>query len=472
MNVLFINPNVTGLTYLNFGIAYLSAMLKSAGHTTGLVDLTFGLKEDGIISQTKNFDPDIICISSKSTEYPTALQVSKALKKDIAAPVFCGGIHPTVAPDEVISSGCFDGICIGEGEHALLELVTKMERGENYYDTPNFWFKDGNNVIKNDVMSLIAELDSLPHPDREIFYYEKYLTARDGQADFIFSRGCPFNCTYCINHYLQKLYRGKGVYTRFHCIAYVIDEIKSVMENYEITTLKFEDDTFNIDYKRLKEFCETYQKEIELPFECNLRADRCNEEMFKHLKRAGCERANIGVEAGNEDIRKNILKRDMSDEQIISAFRLAKKEGIHAMSFNMVGLPYETRDDIQKTIELNKKIDADSIQASVFVPFQGTELYMLCEEKGWLDKEKSTTSYYLGTTTNYPHISQKELLQIRRRFPYECYKDKSRVKASLLLLREYVTPFYLKYGDKMPIFVKKMIYKVIWHSKMFKFLSK
>jgi len=114
------------------------------------------------------------------------------------------------------------------------------------------------------------------------------------------------------------------------------------------------------------------------------------------------------------------------------------------MSFNMVGLPYETKDDIQKTIELNKKVDADSIQASIFVPFQGTELYKLCEEKGWLDKEKSTTSYYIGTTTKYPYISQKELLQIRRRFPYECYKDKSRVKASLLLLREYVTPFYLK----------------------------
>jgi len=166
------------------------------------------------------------------------------------------------------------------------------------------------------------------------------------------------------------------------------------------------------------------------------------------------------------------LKRNMSDEQIINAFRLAKKEGIHTMSFNMVGLPCETREGIQKTIELNKKIDADCIQASIFVPFQGTELYNLCEEKGWLDKEKSTTSYYTGTTTKYPHISQKELLQIRRRFPYECYKDKSRVKASLLLLREYVTPFYLKYGDKMPIFVKKMIYKVIWHSKMFKFLSK
>jgi len=472
LNVLFINPNVTGLTYLNFGIAYLSAMLKSAGHRTGLVDLTFGLKEGKIISQTKNFDPDIICISFKSTEYPAALQISKVLKKGIEAPVFCGGVHPTVAPDEVISSGCFDGICIGEGERALLELVTKIEKGENYHNTPNFWFEDGNKVIKNDVMPLIAELDSLPHPDREIFDYEKYLKARDGQADFIFSRGCPFNCTYCINRYLQKLYRGKGAYTRFHSIAYVIDEITSVMENYEMTTLKFEDDTFNADHKRLKEFCETYQKEIGLPFECNLRADRCSGEMFRHLKRAGCEKVNIGVEAGNENIRKNILKRNMSDEQIINAFRLAKKEGVHAMSFNIVGLPYETKEDIQKTIELNKKIDADSIQASIFVPFQGTELYKLCEEKGWLDKEKSTTSYYTGTTAKYPHISQKELLQIRRRFPYECYKDKSRVKASLLLLREYVTPFYLKYGDKMPIFVKKMIYKVIWHSKMFKFLSK
>jgi radical SAM superfamily enzyme YgiQ (UPF0313 family) len=251
-----------------------------------------------------------------------------------------------------------------------------------------------------------------------------------------------------------------------------MEEIKAVIAKYKVTGIKFEDDTFNADHRRLADLCRTYKNEIGLPFECNLRADLCTQEMFSHLKSAGCRKVNIGVEAGSERIRKEVLHRNITDEQMINAFRWAKDAGIHTMSFNMVGLPYETRNDIYKTIELNRKMNSDSIQASVFVSFLGTELFELCQEKGWIDPEKTTTSYYTGTTTKYPHITQNELMQLRKRFPYYCYRDKSMAKASLLLLREYITPLYLKYGDRMPVFVKRMIYRTIWHSKMFKFLSK
>jgi anaerobic magnesium-protoporphyrin IX monomethyl ester cyclase len=469
LKVLFVNPNINGLPYINFGIAYLSASLKAAGHETGLIDITFGYDRKKIFPQAKKFAPDIVCVSSKSTEYPTALEIAGMLKP-LDVPMFCGGVHPTVAPLDVLSF--FDGAAIGEGERSLLELVNRIESGKSYFDTPGYWFNNKGTIIKNDVLPLIENLDTLPHPDREIFDYAKYLEARDGEADFLLSRGCPFNCTYCINHRLQKLYRGKGRYTRFSSIPYAMEEIKAVIAKYKVTGIKFEDDTFNADHRRLADLCRTYKNEIGLPFECNLRADLCTQEMFSHLKNAGCRKVNIGVEAGSERIRKEVLHRNITDEQMINAFRWAKDAGIHTMSFNMVGLPYETRNDIYKTIELNKKMNSDSIQASVFVPFLGTELFELCQEKGWIDPEKTTTSYYTGTTTRYPHITQNELMQLRKRFPYYCYRDKSMAKASLLLLREYVTPLYLKYGDRMPVFVKRMIYRTIWHSKTFKFLSK
>ncbi len=469
MNVLFVNPNINGLPYINFGIAYLSAVLKHVGHSTGIIDITFGYDRKKILPQAKKFNPDIICVSSKSTEYPTALEIGKVLKS-LDVPMFCGGVHATVAPLDVLSF--FDGAAIGEGEHSLLELVNRIEDGNSYFDTPGFWFKKNGAIIKNDVLPLIDDLDTLPHPDREIFDYAKYLEARDGEADFLLSRGCPFNCTYCINHKLQKLYRGKGRYTRFHSIPYALDEIKYVLAKFKVKGIKFEDDTFNADHRRLEGLGRAYKNEIVLPFECNLRADLCTREMFTHLKDAGCRKVNIGVEAGSELIRKNVLHRNITDEQMINAFKWAKEAGIHTMSFNMVGLPHETREDIYMTIELNKNLGADSIQASVFVPFPGTELFELCESKGWIDKGKSTTSYYTGTTTRYPHITQEELMQLRKWFPYYCYRDKSLAKASLLLLREYATPLYLKYGDRMPVFAKRMIYRTIWHSKMFKFLSK
>lgn len=467
MRFLFVNPNVNGVPYINLGIACLSAYLKSAGHETGLIDMTFGCRPRNIVSDAERFEPDVICFSSKSTEYPKAVEIAKMLRH-LGKPMICGGIHATIDPNDAIKD--FDGVAIGEGELSLLELARRLGK-KNYFSTPGFWFRKNGRIIRNRQTPLIENIDTLPYADRGIFDYGKYLKARDMEADFMFTRGCPFNCTYCINHKLHKIYKNKNI-LRFHSVKYVIGEIQDTIEKYKITSLKIEDDTFNANHKWLRELCMTYAKEINLPFECNLRADLCTKEMFSWLGKAGCSKVNIGIESGSEKIRRGVLRRNMTDEQIINAFKWSAEEGIHTMSFNMVGLPFETAEDINKTIELNKKASPDSIQASVFVPFRGTELYDICKKNDWVDDKKTTTSYYTATITKYPNMSTEELLETRKRFSYNCYKDKSKIKANMLLLREKITPFYLKHGNKIPAPMKKMIYKVIWHNKMLKFLSK
>lgn len=472
MKIMFTYLNPMGLPYIDLGIASLSAVLKSKGHETGLLDFSFGMKDNEAISQVKEFNPDIICITAKTNEFSRAVRFATLLKKNFDMPVFCGGIHPTVDPEDAIKHECFDGICRGEGEISLTELVKKIEEGKDYTIISNFWFRKEGKIIKNEIGMLVENLDSLPLFDYELYEMENYLKSRAGNIDYILSRGCPFTCSYCINNILQKLYAGKGKYLRSKSIGKIMEELKELKKRYNVVAFRFHDEMFNIDHKRLREFCETYAKEIKTPFECDLRVDFCSEEMFQWLKRAGCFKVSMAIESGDPELREKLLNKKITDEQIIDAFAWAKKAGIHTMSYNMLGFPFETREQIQKTIDINKKIQADSIQASIFTPFPGTNLREFSIKEGILKKKDFDISYYTGTYLKNDKISDKELFKIQRRFAYYCYRERSMPKALLLLLRGEIIPIYLKMGRHVPVWFKYMIYKTFWNSKIFRFMSK
>jgi len=268
-----------------------------------------------------------------------------------------------------------------------------------------------------------------------LFDYGKYLKWNHGTATFISTRGCPFQCTYCINHYLIKLYKGCGSYVRFRSINHLFKEIKEVVFKYgrEVKNIEFYDDTFTLDEKRIKEFCERYPKEIGIPFNINVRVKAVKPGMFRVLKKAGCVRVSIGIEAGDENIRNKILKRNMSDNEIIETFAEARKAGLKTYSFNMIGIPFETKESIRKTIELNRKCKPDYVGVSIFNAFKGTELYNLCKEKGWLKKGYSK-SYFRESNINHPNFSEKELRRIRNSFGFQVFLRERPLRALVDLI--------------------------------------
>jgi len=466
-NILFVYTNPLGIPYYDFGIGSLSALLKRQGHNVGLLDFTFGMSINSAINKAKKFNPDVILFTSRTNEFSDVIKISKALRKELKKPMFCGGIHPTVDPEDAIKH--FEGICIGEGEEALLELINNIDK--DYTKAKGFWFNKDGKIIKNSMPCLTSTMDKYPFPDREIFDYEKYLKARNYQIDFMTSRGCPFQCSYCVNHTLQNLYKGKGKYVRTYSIPLVIKELKKLKKKYKIKSIFFLDETFNWNKERLKEFSESYKKEINIPYECCLRADLCDEEVFQYLKESNCFKVAIAIESGNEKLRKGLLEKPISNEQIINAFKLARKYGITSMSYNMVGLPLETKEDIQMTIDLNKKAQPDALQVSIFNPFYGTKLYTYSKEKG-LIRGNFSKSYYTGTSLYNPNITQKELIKIRNTFSYNVYKDRSLIKACLLLARENVIPYYLGFGRYVPVWFNNLIYSMFWNFKPLRFLSK
>lgn len=423
MHILFIYPDVgdpfVGERTGGFpqGIGYISSVLKADGHQTSLLHITRSVSRDKLLGEIKKCKADLIAFSSTTFQYPLVEKYSSWIKEEIDAPIICGGIHTTLCPDQALSSKGIDMICVGEGEYPMLELVRKMENGESIYDIQNLWIKKPDGVIrKNPVRPLISNLDELPFPDRELFNYKRLLRLTGSVAEFIAGRGCPYNCTYCCNHVLKKIYKGKGAYIRIRSIENVLAEIRNVTENYNVKTLQFHDDTFTLLHKWVEEFCEKYPKEFDLPFWCNVRVETVNKKILSSLKKAGCEAIYIGLESGNEWLRRTVLKRHMTNQQIIKTFRIAHEVGLRTLSFNMVGMPFETPEMVEETIELNKLIQPNVIQVSIFYPVPKTELWNICKENRYLTQDRVYSFFEDQSILDLPTMSRQQITQLYHKF--------------------------------------------------------
>lgn len=425
MKALFVYPNiVTSPKDMSTGVGVLAAVLKKAGHEVALVDTTFGKTDEEILRIATDFGPDLIAVTTATNDFVYATHISTMLKNKFDLPVVAGGFHALIAPEEIISKDCFDYVCVGEGEDAILKLVKALEDNKSPNKISNLWIKDkkSGKIIKNSIRPLVHDLDELPIPDREIFNYAEYIKWNRGVATFLSTRGCPYQCTYCINHFLIKKYTGKGAYVRFRSIDNLFLEIKDVIKKYgeHVKAIEFYDDTFTLDKKRVEEFCARYSEEIGIPFDLNVRVNAVNLETFRLLKKAGCRRVSIGIESGDEEIRNKVLKRNMSEKEIIDTFRAAKSAGLGTYAFNMIGVPYETKESINKTIRLNKICRPDYVGVSIFNAFRGTELYDLAKEQGLLKKGYSK-SYFYESNINHPNFSEKDLIRIRNSFGFRVF---------------------------------------------------
>jgi anaerobic magnesium-protoporphyrin IX monomethyl ester cyclase len=455
MKILFVYPNITKEEGISSGVAYLSGHLKQHGCETDLMDFTWTNNINSCIKKIRQSKPDIIGFTLTTMDFDFCVKVANEVKNNFDIPIVFGGVHPTMAPEETINKKSIDIVCVGEGELALTELLDRMEKSEPVEHIKNFWFKKEGKIIRNPVRPLIENLDVLSC-DRELFDYKKYLKARGYIVDIYAGRGCPYKCAYCINHALQKLYDGKGRYVRLRSIENIIQEIQELQKKYNVKAIAFPDDTFTYNKRWLKEFCTEYAKSIKLPFSCNGRVENIDSELCKTLKDAGCNSIMFGVESGSEKIRREILSRPISDEKIISAFRNTKNSGIKTFSYNMVGIPYETAEDVKKTIELNKKIEPDEVQCTIFYPFPGTDLLYLCEENGWITKGR-TKDYSLESIMKYEHITPNEIKKQRDFFAFNVFKayNKSKAVRSLLIGKYY--HIYLQVRGKMPLLLRQMI---------------
>lgn len=422
MKIVFIFPDLNVFSQFSSdysgifaqGIGSLSAVLRKKGHQTSLMHITKDIGKDKFLAAIETQKPQLVAFSSLSHQFPYVEEWSAWLKEKYDIPTICGGVHATVDPDEVIKAAGIDMLCRGEGECALLELCEKMSQNSDISGIKNIWLKKSSGIVRNEVRPLENNLDELPFADRKIFNYRSLYDYKIRMLTILASRGCPYDCSYCCNHQYQKLYPHH--YVRFRSVENVLAEIDEALRWYtDVEFINFIDDTLCMDKKWVEEFCNKFPKRFNLPFHGNSRVNLLNEEMFSLLKKGGCERLDVGIESGNSYMRQQILKRNISNEQIAKAFELAGKFGIKLSAYNMIGCPLETPEMILETIKLNAKVKPFSSHNAIFQPYPNTEAYQLCVDNNFIS-EKKVSAFFKESVLEQPQLSKRQILFFSRFF--------------------------------------------------------
>lgn len=401
MKFLFVGSGYEGL-----GIEYLSAALKKAGHSTVLVydptpsgvnakklktskvlSMLFDW-QDIVIANIIKQNPDVIGFTVLSDDYPWALKIATAIKEVKDIPIIFGGIHPTSNPREVLLEQCVDFVCVGEGEEALPLFVNALAKKQSLSGIANIWYKDSeHNIKENKISPVITDLDSLPAPDKDLYY--------DVYPDFIRSgywlmsgRRCLYSCTYCYNSYLKKFY-GKGKYYTRRSVDNIILELQEALRKYKIKSVFFHDDIFMHDMEWLKDFCKKYKEHINLPFHCEVHPIiiRNLEETVSLLSLANCTSIGMGVQTLDENVRKDILHRDYKNEDVSTIIKAFHKTQIYTGIDVIAGLPTEDDQSLLAAAKFINEVKPDF----VFVPwlrfYPKTEIIDIALAKGVIDKK-------------------------------------------------------------------------------------
>ncbi len=441
MKVLFVYPDIGvrgGARSYQFGIGMLSAVLKAHGHTARLHTLFGRYDPEPLRRAIAEFQPGLIALSAVSPQFRHVKQLFRDLQPFPAFTIL-GGPHATLAPDCLETIPGLDAVCVGEGEFPLLDLANALERGGDPAAIPGLWVKTRDRgLVRNPTRPFLEDLDALPFPDRELFDYQRIIASDFHTALFMFSRGCPYNCTFCSNHAL----RGKqaGRYVRFRSVDSCLAEIRAVTARYRMASLYFNDDCFTAQRAFVEAFCERYPAEFSLPFAINARPETMDDAVCRRLHAAGCRRISIGVESGSERFRREVLGRRQSNACIEAAFAACRRAGIKTKSFNIVGFPYETPADFEETVALNARLQPDSVILGIFEPYPGTQLAEACLKEGWLPAD-TPDAWFLGrmdTALDMPQFPRRAILRAFRRFAYRVYRRRAPLRA--LFYRVYYSP--------------------------------
>lgn len=379
------------------GILLISSVLKQAGHRVSLVVAT----EENPVEAAQRLKPDVVGYTVYTGPHTWYLELNRRIRAQLPG-VFSifGGPHPTFFPEMVEREGV-DGICIGEGEYATLDLMDALQRnghGANdrgvYLPDPaiaNWWFKIDGEIVRNPLRPLLTgeELDVLPFSDRELLYNAHAQSRRTKIKPIITGRGCPYDCAFCFNKAYSDLYDGQGRRFRRRSPDNVLRELKEVTANHDVHFILFMDDTFILQDNWLQEFMTRYKDEIRrdgrpLPFWCQVRANLVTEEKVALFKDAGCVSVSFGIEAGNDRLRNVILNRNMSREEILGAAEMLRRHDIAFSTNNMLGLPTGNLETDFETMELNAQCRPAYANVFLFQPYPKTVLGEWAYEQGWM----------------------------------------------------------------------------------------
>jgi radical SAM superfamily enzyme YgiQ (UPF0313 family) len=406
VRVALINPKfrlpIDTRTTPHLGLAYLAAMSEQRGDEVVIFDADVESKP--VSEFVQEFKPDLVGITANTPQVKQAWRTARAIKDVHDCLVVLGGPHVSVLPEESCEKPYVDVVVRGEGEEAWIDISNRLEAYLNdqpVYQTQAFLhpeqeifkeclgvtFKTSDGRIHNNPdRTPIADLDSLPWPAYHLFKMENYTNLQpatdhvDGARSFsiLTSRGCPYRCTFCSQSIMPIKWRSRSPES-------VLAEWKHLVEDLGAQEIGVLDDSANIRVKRLEELASSLieQKLNHVPwiFVNGIRANLASKELLSLLKNAGLKRTAFGVESGDPEILRSIDKK-VDHDTIRQAFKNAKEIGLETIAFMIIGLPGETRETMQRTIDFAIELDPVIANFSMMTPYPGTKVYEIVKRQG------------------------------------------------------------------------------------------
>ncbi|MBR9678731.1 MAG: radical SAM protein [Nanoarchaeota archaeon] len=353
--------------YPPLALAYIAGFLESNNVDVEILDtIALNLTKEETKKHIAKANPTIVGVTSMTPTCRGALEICE-LAKDVDKNILTvvGGVQMSVYPNEMISYSYVDVGVVGDGEHAMLDIVKKTEASKK---------------VKGLVYGKRVEnLDDLPFPARHLLPNDKYWCVITDHpfTTLMTSRGCPFRCGFCFPH--DKVLRLRSAKN-------IVDEMEYIAKKYKFKEIMLYDDTFTVNRKHAVSVCkEILKRKLNVKWEAPTRVDRVDKKLLELMKKAGCIRLRYGIESGSPRILRDMNKLITLD-QAAKAVKLTKEIGIENFTYFILGYARGNERTMQKTINFAKKIDPDWVMFTAATPLPKTKLYDDSVELGLIDK--------------------------------------------------------------------------------------
>lgn len=451
MKILLVYCNSMQANTIPIGVSQLIGCLKAAEFEVELFDTTFYRWEEksameirmnylqfppcpvrynendiyaDFAKKIEEYEPDLIGFSVVEPTFNFSIKLLESARKLIKQKdikIAFGGVHAIYYTESLYKYDLIDYICVSEGEVAFVELCRRLEQNEPVDDIDGFHIRKGNSFLKNPKASLV-DINNLPMMDFSLFQEEYLLKPMMGRlyrtVSIELTRGCPYQCTYCGNSFLNEMFKEYGRWYRLKTIDRIYSEYQQFIKTYNPEFIYKHSESFlAVNKKRYHEYMEMYS-EFNIPYWIETRPEDINEEKADWLAKTNCKRVSIGLENGNEEYRKTTLKRNYTNEQVIKASDILRERGI-SFSMNLIlGLPFETREMIFDGIKLLRRCKPDSTSIFLFTPYKGNMLRKVCEERNMVAEDFIGEDYFqMKYALNGNTLKSEEVIGLFKTLP-------------------------------------------------------
>ncbi len=400
------------------GTLYVASCLLQAGHAVRLFNGAF-LTHDEILAGIREYDPGFAGIYSTAFGWPKAKRTAEDIKRLNREIFTCaGGPYPIAAREDCLNRAgeSLDAVVTGEGEWSVVEMVETLQSGGGLEGVEGVIFRGGGKIISNPPRPLIADLDSIPYPARELLGdADRYIPPpgtyrRQPVAVMITARGCDRRCIFCFQIDRERKGGIRGV--RYRSVENVLKEIElCVQQGYR--EIKFIDDTFASDYERAMRLAQEIKaRRLDVVWFASACVNQVDTPLLRAFKEAGCWAILFGAESG---VQKNLnaIRKGITLDQTRKAVKAAKEIGLTVSTPFLFGLPGETFDEGLRTIEFALELDPDLANFHALTPFPGTDLYDQREQYGSVSDDLRDYTYQGAAFVPYT-MTRREIVELRQ----------------------------------------------------------